>query len=67
MITAIDDLPEQMKKVYLLNTEEGMGVTAIADQLHLAPQTIRNHLSKVRKRLYAVVSGWLPFYSLRFR
>lgn len=56
VITAIDDLPEQMKKVYLLNTEEGMSVTAIADQLHLAPQTVRNHLSKVRKRLYAVVS-----------
>lgn len=56
VITAIDDLPEQMKKVYLLNTEEGMSVTAIADQLQLAPQTVRNHLSKVRKRLYAVVS-----------
>ncbi|MGN6416229.1 MAG: RNA polymerase sigma factor [Pseudobacter sp.] len=53
--TAIEDLPEQMKKVYLLNTEEGMSVTAIADQLQLAPQTVRNHLSKVRKRLYAVV------------
>lgn len=56
VITAIEELPEQLKKVYLLNTEAGMSVTAIADQLQLAPQTVRNHLSKVRKRLYAVVS-----------
>lgn len=56
VITAIEDLPAQMKKIYLLNTEEGMSVPAIADQLQLAPQTVRNHLSKVRKRLYAVVS-----------
>lgn len=54
--TAIEDLPEQMKKVYLLNTEKGMSVTAIAHHLQLAPQTVRNQLSKVRKRLYAVVS-----------
>lgn len=54
--TAITDLPEQMKKVYLLNTEEGMSVAAIADRLQIAPQTVRNHLSKVRKRLYDVVS-----------
>lgn len=54
--TAIDSLPEQMKKVYLLNTEAGMSVSAIADQLQLSPQTVRNQLSKVRKRLYAVVS-----------
>jgi RNA polymerase sigma-70 factor, ECF subfamily len=54
--TAITDLPEQMKKVYLLNTEAGMSVTAIADQLDIAPQTVRNHLAKVRKRLYGVVS-----------
>ena len=54
--TTITGLPEQMKKVYLLNTEEGMSVTAIADHLQIAPQTVRNHLAKVRKRLYDVVS-----------
>lgn len=56
VITAIQDLPEQMKKVYLLNTEEGMSVIAIADHLQIAPQTVRNHLAKVRKRLHAIVS-----------
>lgn len=56
VVTAIAALPDQMKKVYLLSTEEGMSVTAIADQLQIAPQTVRNHLAKVRKRLYAVVS-----------
>lgn len=56
VITEIADLPEQMKKVYLLNTEAGMSVSAIAEQLQIAPQTVRNHLAKVRKRLHAVVS-----------
>lgn len=59
--TAITDLPEQMKKVYLLNTEAGMSVTAIADHLEIAPQTVRNHLAKVRKRLYGVVSRLASF------
>lgn len=67
VISAIADLPEQMKKIYLLNTEAGMSVSDIADQLQLAPQTVRNHLSKVRKRLYAVVSRLASvFFSLLF-
>lgn len=61
--TAIAGLPEQMKKVYLLNTEAGMSVSDIAGHLQLSPQTVRNHLAKVRKRLYAVVSR---FASLLF-
>lgn len=65
VITEIADLPEQMKKVYLLNIEEGMSVTAIAEQLQIAPQTVRNHLAKVRKRLNAVVSRMTSlFFSL---
>lgn len=67
VITAIADLPEQMKKVYLLNTEAGMSVSAIAAHLQLAPQTVRNHLAKVRKRLYAVVSRLASFlFSISF-
>ncbi|MBO9636467.1 MAG: sigma-70 family RNA polymerase sigma factor, partial [Chitinophagaceae bacterium] len=67
VVTAIADLPEQMKKVWLLNTEAGMSVSAIAEHLQLAPQTVRNHLAKVRKRLYAIVSRLASFlFSISF-
>ncbi|RPD39877.1 RNA polymerase sigma factor [Chitinophaga barathri] len=61
----IAGLPEQMKKVYLLNTEEGMSIQEIAERLLISPHTVRNHLSKVRKRLRHVVSRLTSlFFSL---
>ncbi|MET6999877.1 RNA polymerase sigma factor [Chitinophaga defluvii] len=52
----IDGLPEQMKKVYQLHQEAGMSVTEIAALLLISPNTVKNHLAKVRKRLRQTVS-----------
>lgn len=52
----IDGLPVQMKKVYQLNQEAGMSVTEIAALLLISPNTVKNHLAKVRKRLRQTVS-----------
>lgn len=49
-------LPEQMKKVYKLSQESGMSIAEIAESLLISPNTVKNHLSKVRKRLHATVS-----------
>jgi RNA polymerase sigma-70 factor (ECF subfamily) len=58
-------LPEQMKKVYQLNTEAGMSIQEIADQLLISPYTVKNHLAKVRKRLRQTVSRLASlFFSL---
>lgn len=58
----IAGLPEQMKKIYLLNTEGGMSIPEIADRLLISPHTVRNHLSKVRKRLRLVVSRFTTLF-----
>jgi len=52
----IAGLPAQMKKVYQLNQEAGMNVNEIAELLLISPNTVKNHLSKVRKRLRQTVS-----------
>ncbi|MDR6568870.1 RNA polymerase sigma-70 factor, ECF subfamily [Chitinophaga ginsengisegetis] len=52
----IAGLPAQMKKVYHLNQEAGMSVPEIAELLLISPNTVKNHLSKVRKRLRQAVS-----------
>jgi RNA polymerase sigma-70 factor (ECF subfamily) len=58
-------LPAQMKKVYQLNTEAGMSIREIADQLMISPYTVKNHLAKVRSRLRQTVSRLASlFFSL---
>lgn len=52
----IAGLPAQMKKVYQLNQEAGMSVPEIAELLLISPNTVKNHLSKVRKRLRQTIS-----------
>lgn len=49
-------LPEQMKKVFTLHTEAGMSIAGIAEQLLISPNTVKNHLAKVRKRLRQSIS-----------
>lgn len=41
---AIDNLPPQQKKVYLLHTEQGLKHDEIAVLMNLSTSTIRNHL-----------------------
>lgn len=49
----IEQLPAQMKQVYLLRFREGKSIREIADELLVSPYTIKNHLQKIRKRLHA--------------
>ncbi|WEK38216.1 MAG: sigma-70 family RNA polymerase sigma factor [Candidatus Pseudobacter hemicellulosilyticus] len=56
IVDEIAGLPEQMKKVYRLSTETGMSIPEIANHLLISPYTVKNHLSKVRKRLRQTVS-----------
>lgn len=43
---AIDALSGQRKKIYLLSREQGMTIPAIASQLQLSPNTVKNALVK---------------------
>lgn len=42
---AVDKLPPQQKKVYLLHNQEGMGYPAIALRLGLSATTVKKHMS----------------------
>jgi len=57
----IERLPEQMKKVYQLNSESGMDNRQIAALLEISPNTVKNTLVKVRKRLRHTVSRLASF------
>jgi RNA polymerase sigma-70 factor (ECF subfamily) len=47
----IDELPDQARKIYRLNREEGYTIQQIADQLKLAPQTVKNTLGRATRSL----------------
>ena len=40
----VSRLPEQQRKIYLLNRENGLKIAEIAEKLHLSIQTVKNHL-----------------------
>lgn len=48
---AVDTLPEQQKKVYILSRRLGMSAEEIAEQLNLSPKTVKNHLTEALRSL----------------
>lgn len=46
----LEQLPAQMKRVYLLSAEEGKSIREISEELLVSPYTVKNHLQKIRKR-----------------
>lgn len=48
---AINRLPPQKKTIYLLSREQGLSYQEIAEQLHLSPNTVKNHLVEATKLL----------------
>ena len=48
---AVSRLPDQQKKVYLLNREDGLKIEEISDKLHLSVQTVKNHLGLALKTI----------------
>lgn len=47
----LEQLPTQMKRVYLLSAQEGKSIREISEELLVSPYTVKNHLQKIRKRL----------------
>lgn len=41
---AINNLPDQQKKVFILSRYEGFKIAEIADMLKISPNTVKNHL-----------------------
>lgn len=46
---AIENLPPQCKKIFILSREEGLSYIQIANHLSVSPKTVENHISKALK------------------
>lgn len=49
----IDELPEKMRQIYLMNLEEHCTISQIAERLQISEQTVRNQLNTARHRMKA--------------
>ena len=43
---AVQQLPEQQKKVYILSRREGLNADEIATKMNLSSKTVKNHLTE---------------------
>jgi RNA polymerase sigma factor (sigma-70 family) len=56
---AVNVMPEMLKKVYLLRSENH-SIKAIAGELGLADQTVKNYIAEVSRRLRIVIAEKYP-------
>lgn len=54
---AVNDLPEQRKKIYLMSRNEGKTIPEIADTLQLSPHTVKNALVAALKSIREYLAG----------
>jgi RNA polymerase sigma-70 factor (family 1) len=48
---AVELLPDQQKKVYILSRKQGFNTEEIAEQMNLSPKTVKNHLTEALRFL----------------
>lgn len=61
---ALDSLPPQQRKIYLLHREKGMKHDEIARELNLSVSTVQNHMFRALENLRNFLSGNYPEASL---
>lgn len=49
----IENLPEQCRKVFIMNKKEGLKYKEISERLHISIKTVEVHMAKALKRLRA--------------
>jgi RNA polymerase sigma-70 factor (family 1) len=55
---AVDTLPPQQKKVYILRREEGLKIKEIAHTLDISPLTAKKHLTAAQKTIRVALDGF---------
>ena len=50
--TAIDELPDKCRKIFLMSKRDGMKYREIAEELCISEKTVEHHISKALKRLH---------------
>src|SRR5690606_21324585 len=61
---AINNLPPQRRKVYILSKREGKKQLQIAKEMDISPNTVRNHLSEAFKQIGIFVRENMPSWLL---
>jgi RNA polymerase sigma-70 factor (family 1) len=66
---AVDQLPEQCRKVFTMSRFEGLKQQEIADRLDISIKTVKNHITHALKQLSKVLADWhsLPVWLLMIR
>ncbi|HXD79470.1 MAG TPA: RNA polymerase sigma-70 factor [Puia sp.] len=58
LFAAIDELPEQCRKVFRMSRYETLKQQEIADQLGISIKTVKNHITHALKALQRVLDDW---------
>ncbi|HVW61592.1 MAG TPA: RNA polymerase sigma-70 factor [Puia sp.] len=63
---AIDQLPEQCRRVFMMSRFENLKQQEIADRLNISIKTVKNHITRALKELHEVLGNWnsLPIWIL---
>ncbi|KAA2243824.1 sigma-70 family RNA polymerase sigma factor [Chitinophaga agrisoli] len=56
----VEEMPDRMREVFLLNRNERYSVNEIADKLNLSPKTVRNQLDRAIGRLRKSTETYNP-------
>lgn len=65
--SAIEEMPDRMKTIFLLSREENKSISQIAETLQVSPQTVKNQLSRSSERIRnAVFKQGVPSPDLLF-
>jgi RNA polymerase sigma-70 factor (ECF subfamily) len=64
LFRAIDQLPEQARKVFMMSRFEELKQQEIANRLNISIKTVKNHITYALKQLHKVLSDWnsLPLW-----
>lgn len=60
--TAVNGMPEQRRRIYVLSREKGMSNVDIAERLGISKKTVENQLSLALQELRKVVSLFFLFF-----
>lgn len=69
LFAAIDQLPEQCRKVFRMSRFEELKQQEIADRLGISIKTVKNHITHALKQLNKVLGDWnsLPLWILMIK
>ena len=60
ILQAVNELPTERKKIFLMSREDGMKYKEIAAELNISVKTVENQMGKALSTLRTELSEYLP-------